>query len=1117
MKKIFTKFLSLTAILFFVSANLTAQTYNGSTWYSLYDDTESSKSTTTGVNNNITIKSNTIFTPSTGALSFDTKMTKAVATNPDAYQILVGGQTVDVASKQTSYTTKSTTIDASLTSLEFKLKYKAYNSARTVYIDNVKLPLAQHILLADGNSSKAFEATIVDGASEGQTVSLRSFLTNGNITIKSSDNAFRINSTSNLSGVTYAVGANACASANGADGAQAGGATLGDIDQYAFTIFFCPTEAKVYNATITITDGTSTATISVSGEGLKKNQQLIWSESFKKEDISLPLGKKVTDAATATSGLAVTYSTDNESVIEIVDEGVAFKALAAGSAKIYATQAGDNKWNSILDSVLVNVTEKVIQYIHWTDNLTRIKLGEMDSIPLTATASILVNAETEETQEAPERTALITYSSADESVVSVDGNVLIVNGEGETTLTATLPGDELHEEAVVTMPVRVRVPSTACETYVLNAPEEVKYSAPFGGNYTPAAWTAPAEQLTFEARIGNATAVGNVEVQQYVNGSWKEIGNFMPATDWKMYGPYDLDRNATQVRFYSNGSFNRFIKNVLVTQATYLETTTPEITVAQSIIGDVIEETIAVQYSNIPAGVVVSNSSALVQLSDNELDTDCGKYGEKIITLTCNPVVVGTINDTVTIHEEVTGLTLTIPVTIHTQRNTQFILWEDSIETIYATDEITLTATAQTAIHYTSSDSTIAYVDEANRLIINAVGNVTITAHAAESEIYNPAEFSKNITILPAVPVILTLPTVEPIGYGVQLTNDMLVGGKANVEGAFAWNTDLEQELVPGEYNLPIQFIPNNPIFAALDTTVAVTITKSKQSIIWEQDFSEVYVNDTLYLNATAMTELYYEITEWEIASIEDNELVLSAAGELEVKAIAVEDDFYLGDTLSVTITVKPEEIEALVTAYPTATSIVYGQLLGESSLEGGVAAVDGEFMWADDNLELPAGTHWMPAQFVPAAADLYAPVEFMVEILVERAPQSIDWTLDVPVVIELGDTVELTATASSELPVSYMLDAEGVVTIEDNYLIGVGVGNVNVTATQDGVDEYGDANYFPAENVTCLVMVVKKEVNTSLDATTANENAAHKVIRNGQLFIIRGEHTYNALGSLIR
>lgn len=869
----------------------------------------------------------------------------------------------------------------------------------------------------------------------------------------------------------------------------------------------------VHNALLTITNGSKTYEITLQGTTNKKNQTITWSDDILSG--KLPVGEEITAPAKALSGLALTYTSSDNNVIAITNDGTAIKAIAAGQATIKAVQLGDGEWNEVADSVQITVTEKTIQYIHWIDNLTSLVIGG-EPVQLTATAQILLNAETEETVDAPERTALITYQSADDNVVTIDGTTLVIVGEGETTVTATLPGDDIYEATTISMPVRVRVPSTTCEAYVLDAPQEVSYRAD-GGKYEPAAFSGPGHILTFQARSGNSTRVGPIIFEQYVNGEWKKLDEGNPSTDWRDYR-YELDRNATKVRFRNPwGSFARYFKNVLVTQATYLETTTPAITVEKSVIGDHITKTIAVQYSNLPEGVTVTNTSDIITLSDSELGVTCGTYGEKIITLTISPAAIGTVEDVVTIHDEATGLTLNIPVTVHTQRKTQTILWEDSIETIYATDEITLTATAVNPIHYTSSDSAIAYVDEANRLIINAVGNVTITAHAAESEIYNPAEFSKNITILPAVPVILTLPTVEPVGYGVQLTNDMLVGGKANVEGAFAWNTDLEQELVPGEYNLPIQFIPNNPIFAALDTTVAVTITKSKQSIIWEQDFSEVYVNDTLYLNATAMTELYYEITEWEIASIEDNELVLSAAGELEVKAIAVEDDFYLGDTLSVTITVKPEEIEALVTAYPTATSIVYGQLLGESSLEGGVAAVDGEFMWADDDLELPAGTHWMPAQFVPAAADLYAPVEFMVEILVERAPQSIDWTLDVPVVIELGDTVELTATASSELPVFYTLDNEGIVTIEDNYMIAVSVGNVNVTATQDGVDEYGDANYFPAEPVTYLVTVIKDDMNTSLESVNANDNTARKIIRNGQLFIIRGEHTYNALGNLIR
>jgi hypothetical protein len=161
MKKLLSK-LSLLALFCLTTVALSAQTYNGGTWYSLYDDSESSKYTTTTANNNITIQSYSVFTPSTGALSFDTKMTKFVATNPGAYQILVGGQTVDVAKAQTSYTTKSTTIGTSLGALDFKLKYDYYNTARTVYIRNVKLPLAQHILLNDGQDSKSFGSVVVD-------------------------------------------------------------------------------------------------------------------------------------------------------------------------------------------------------------------------------------------------------------------------------------------------------------------------------------------------------------------------------------------------------------------------------------------------------------------------------------------------------------------------------------------------------------------------------------------------------------------------------------------------------------------------------------------------------------------------------------------------------------------------------------------------------------------------------------------------------------------------------------------------------------------------------------------------------------------------------------------
>jgi hypothetical protein len=515
-------------------------------------------------------------------------------------------------------------------------------------------------------------------------------------------------------------------------------------------------------------------------------------------------------------------------------------------------QAGDDNWNAVSATKTIKVTEKTIQFIHWTDNLTRLVVGG-EPVQLTATAQILVNVETEETVDAPERTALITYQSADDNVVTIDGTTLTIVGEGETTVTATLPGDDIYEATTISMPVRVRVPSTICDSYVLEATDEFSIEYSLLGQvriYEPAAFTGPGHILTFEARKQRDEAVGNIQIQQYVNGEWKDIDDANPGTDWRSYY-YELDRNATKIRFYNGyGSYRRYFKNVLVSQATYLETTTPEITVAQSIIGDEITKTVAVQYSNIPAGTVVSNKSALVRLSDDEIDTDCGTYGEKQITLTCSPVAVGTINDTITIYEEVSGFTLTIPVTIHTQRNTQTIIWEDSVENILATDVVTFTATAENAITYTSSDSAIAYVSETNQLLIQSAGKVTITAYAAESETYESAQVSKEIVISKATPVITELPTVDPFGYGQTLEMIVLKGGTADVEGTFVWNADLTQILNAGTHEVAITFVPTvNTIYNAVDTIVTVQVDPIAQTIEWNAKDTTIKVSEVIYLS----------------------------------------------------------------------------------------------------------------------------------------------------------------------------------------------------------------------------------------------------------------------------
>ena len=1113
MKKLLSK-LSLLALFCLTTVALSAQTYNGGTWYSLYDAKEHSNVV---VYTKFAEKS--LFTP-VESLTFDYKKYSMISINGkvEVYSKVDGSWQKKGEASYSDYKNYKTSsiipLDANTTNIRYYLA-----SGNGVYVKNHFAKLAKHILLADGSfgktsESKSFGNVTIDGQSAAQKVTLRSFLTNGNITVSSSDPAFRLNSASNLNALTYAVGANACASANGQSGAQAGGATLGDINQYGFTIYFCPTEAKEYAATITITDGTSTATISVSGVGVKKTQQLTWAADFQADVVSLPVGKEITDPATTNSGLALTYTSSDETVLAV--EGTTLKALQAGEVTLTIEQAGDDNWNAVSATKTIKVTEKTIQFIHWIDNLTRLVVGG-EPVQLTATAQILLNVETEETVDAPERTALITYQSADENVVTIDGTTLVIVGEGTTIVTASLPGDDIYEATSISMPVRVRVPSTTCEAYVLDAPQEVSYEAPLAGSYEPAALTGPAHILTFQARSQYSTRVGPIIFEQYVNGQWKKLDEGNPSTDWRDYR-YELDRNATKVRFRNEvGSFKRYFKNVLVTQATYLETITPEITVEKSIIGDEISKTIAIQHSNIPAGVTVSNTSEHVTLSTTELNTDCGLFGEEQITLTIRPMTVGTIEDVVTIHDEVTGKALNIPVTIHTQRNTQAIIWEDSIETIYATDTVILYATAQTDVYYTSSDSAIAYVNEANQLLVQSLGTVTITAHAVESETYEPAELSKEITIVATPPVVTALPTVEPLGYGVELTNDLLVGGEANVEGTFAWNLNPEQELIPGEYDLPIQFLPTNSnLYGVLDLTVHVVINKGEQTITWDDDLTGLTTNDTVYLTATAITEVYYEVSDPAIATVNGNQLTFLAAGEVTISAFAEDNEYYNMAILEKTIYVNAGLDESIVTAYPTATSITYGQTLGDSQLEGGQAEVEGEFVWADGGLFLSAGKHVMPVLFVPVEQELYANVELYVEVEVLPAEQTITWELNVPVVMLLGQTMPLTATASSDLQVSYMLDKEGVVSIEDEVMTALAVGTVTVTATQDGMDEDGFQNFIPAEPVSYFVQVLAEDIELGVDNISTNGNA-RKIIRNGQMYIIRGEQIFDALGNLIR
>ena len=895
------------------------------------------------------------------------------------------------------------------------------------------------------------------------------------------------------------------------------------------TVTYAHDAVGEHTATLTLTNGDFTHEISLSGTTVKKSQSIEWREDIKGNKITLPVGKEVSDAATATSELPVTYSSSDESIVAITNDGASFKAVAAGTAVITATQAGNNtEWNEVSATKTVVVTEKQIQYIQWTDNLNRLLVG---GAPVNLTAYVqIVNAESGERTDAPERDQYLTYISGDDNVVTVSGNVLTIVGEGTTTLTATVSGDDNYEEATATMSVRVRTASAGCEDVLVDANltggevEFFQYNTnKIEKTYAISRSNGVPNKLSFDHKGGRwgLNYGGNIEVRESTDGgnTWSSVlwSQEPTAGTYNNSGEIQLSRNATHVKFTrpNGGTGYHYIKDVVITPAQYLESAQTAIAVDKSIIGDKIERELVINYSNVKAELVVShNDIKNVSVQEQYLGNECGAFGSATLHITIVPTAVGTLLDTIRVKDEVSGMAVAVPVEVKTQRNTQTIVWDNAPDSILTTDEVTLAASAQTAVSFSSSDETVAYVGAANKLVIVKAGEVTITATAAQDEKYEEATLSKTITIALATPTIIAAPTlsVESIGYGEALTNDMLKGGEASVEGVFTWNIAEDADYRPGTHEVPVLFTPEDTNwYATAETTVSVLVTKMAQTITWNDVLEGLSVKDTVYLTASAETKVTYSVDNEAIAVVEDNKLYFLAGGTVVVTATAAESDLYHAATAEKTIVLG--KVKATITAMPAAAdTLTYGQTLNEVALINGKATCAGHFEWVEPTMVQIAGDYQMEVAFIPEDTTAFEGATCTVYVHIGMATQKIVWDFKTSI-ISVGDTLRLEATATSGYAVTYDLAPTDIATLDGNTLTAVAAGTLTITAQQDGVDEEENQNYYAAAPVSYTITIAESSTGNGLVIT---EVRARKVVRNGEVVIIRGEDVYNLRGQRV-
>lgn len=119
-------------------------------------------------------------------------------------------------------------------------------------------------------------------------------------------------------------------------------------------IYFNPSNSGNRTATLTFSGNGMTKTVILNGKGIKLDQTLSWNNESAIET-NMQLGKTQTVTATATSGLAVTYSSSDNSVLT-VDASGKITAVGIGNATITASQAGNYKYNAAAPSITKSYT-----------------------------------------------------------------------------------------------------------------------------------------------------------------------------------------------------------------------------------------------------------------------------------------------------------------------------------------------------------------------------------------------------------------------------------------------------------------------------------------------------------------------------------------------------------------------------------------------------------------------------------------------------------------------------------------------------------------------------------------------------------------------------------------
>ena len=795
--------------------------------------------------------------------------------------------------------------------------------------------------------------------------------------------------------------------------------------------------------------------------------------------------------ATATSGLHVSFSSSNTAVATISDTTVTI--VGAGSTIITASQAGDADWSAapeVQRTLTVNKADQTITF-----GALAGKMYGDTAFTLTATTSSGL---------------AVSYASSDTNVAKFSGSWVTITGVGTATITASQNGNTNYNAATNVQQTLTVIKGN--QTITFDLVPNCAFGAPFVLTATassnllisyvstnPAIATANDSILTMRA-VGTTTIIakqgGNAnynaapDVERtftVVKGSQTITFDTIPD---RKYGdaPFSLEATTSSHLPVSYASSNTAVATISGSSVTIAEVGTATITASQAGDANYNAATIVQQVLTVNKGDQTINFAALPikTIGDAAFPLTATATSGLAVSYASSNTAVATVSGTIVTIVGVGATLITASqsgdarynpapdssLTLTVNKASQTITFAALPDKLPSDNPFKLTATASSGltVTYASSNTAVATVSH-DTVTIVAKGTTIITASQSGDDTYYPApdaaqsfRVGKTDQTITFGPLPIKWVNDPAFALSASASSGLAVTYASSNTAVATVSGNTVTMLTAGTTILTASQIGNATYDSAASVAQTLTVAPDAQTITFNAIPAKAVDSLPFALTATTTSGLtiFYTSSNTDVATISGTVVTIIGAGTTTITASQSGNTQYAPaadkyQTLTVnkagqTITfdaLEDKTVDSLpFTLAATASS---GLTVSYASSNTSVATVSGTIVTLTGagtttiTASQAGNTSWNPAANVPQT------------LTVGKGNQVITFG-PLPDSVVGGAAIELTATASSSLAVSYTSSDTAVAKISGSFAVLKGVGTTTITASQAGNTSWNPA-----------------------------------------------------------